>query len=52
MLCTLPGIGNNKALSIIEYRQTNGDYQKIEDIMQVAGIKEGLFQKIKDKITV
>ena len=52
MLCTLPGIGNNKALSIIEYRQTNGDYQKIEDIMQVAGIEEGLFQKIKDKITV
>lgn len=52
VLCTLPGIGSGKAKSIMQYRETNGAFQKIEDIMQVEGIKEGLFQKIKDSITV
>ncbi len=51
-LCTLPGVGSAKAKSIIAYREKNGSYQKIEDIMNVEGIKEGLFQKIKDSITV
>ncbi|MBO5057065.1 MAG: helix-hairpin-helix domain-containing protein [Lachnospiraceae bacterium] len=51
-LCTLPGIGSGKAKSIIEYRTKNGEFHKIEDIMQVEGIKEGLFEKIKDSITV
>ena len=51
-LMTLPGIGEAKALSIIEYRQTNGSFQKIEDIMNIPGIKEAVFSKIKDKITV
>ncbi len=51
-LCTLPGVGSAKAKSIIAYREKNGSYQKIEDIMNVEGIKEGLFQKIRDSITV
>lgn len=51
-LCTLTGIGSNKAKSIIAYREKNGKYQKIEDIMLVEGIKSGMFQKIKDSITV
>lgn len=51
-LCTLTGIGSNKARSIIAYREKNGKYQKIEDIMLVEGIKNGMFQKIKDSITV
>lgn len=52
LLCTLPGIGSSKAKSIIAYREKNGFFQKIEDIMHVEGIKDGLFQKIKDGITV
>lgn len=52
MLDLLPGIGMEKAKSIVAYRQKNGKFQKIEDIMKVEGIKEGLFVKIKDSITV
>lgn len=52
LLCTLPGVGTSKAKSIIAYREANGAYQRIEDIMNVEGIKEGLFQKIRDSITV
>lgn len=51
-LMTLTGIGNAKAESIIRYREDNGNFQSIEEIMQVEGIKEGVFNKIKDKITV
>lgn len=51
-LCTLSGIGSGKAQSIITYRTKNGSFKSIEDIMNVEGIKDGLFQKIKDSITV
>lgn len=51
-LMTLPGIGESKAQSIIDYREQNGKFKSIEDVMKVDGIKDGLFQKIKDKITV
>lgn len=51
-LKTLPGIGDAKARSIVSYRQTNGMFQSIEDLMQVEGIKSGVFDKIKDQITV
>ena len=52
LLCTLSGVGSTRAKSIIAYREKNGAFQKIEDIMKVDGIKDGLFQKIKDSITV
>lgn len=51
-LMTLPGVGESRAESIIKYREDVGAFQSIEDIMQVSGIKEGLFEKIKDLITV
>jgi len=51
-LLTLPGIGESRAEAIIEHRESNGRFTKIEDIMQVSGIKEGAFAKIKDKICV
>lgn len=51
-LMTLPGVGASRAESIIKYREQNGGFQTIEDIMQVSGIKEGLFEKIKDLIKV
>lgn len=52
LLCTLPGIGQTKAESIIAYREAQGGFATIEDIMKVSGIKENGFQKIKDLITV
>lgn len=52
VLCTLPGIGEGKAQSIIDYREKKGGYETIEEIMNVEGIKEGLFEKIKSSITV
>lgn len=52
LLCTLPGIGSSKAESIITYREVYGEFKTTEDIMNVEGIKDGLFRKIKDKITV
>ena len=51
-LMTLPGIGQTRADAIIAYRESRGDFQKIEDIMKVSGIKEGAFNKIRDRITV
>ncbi len=51
-LCTLPGIGEAKAEAILAYRNENGDFQRVEDIMRVPGIKESAFEKIKDLITV
>lgn len=50
-LMTLPGIGEAKAALIVGYRKENGSFSKIEDLMQISGIKEGIFQKIKDHIT-
>lgn len=51
-LMSLPGIGQTRAKSIIEYRTKNGGFSVIEDLMKVPGIKEGLFSRIADKITV
>ncbi len=51
-LCTLPGIGASRAKSIIAYREKNGPFTQIEDIMKVTGIKEAAFAKIKDYICV
>ena len=52
VLCTLPGIGESKAGDIIAYREKQGDFEQVEDIMKVPGIKEYLYQKIEDYITV
>ena len=51
-LMTLPGVGEAKANQIIQYREEHGAFQCIEDIMLISGVKEGLFNKIKDYITV
>lgn len=49
-LMTLSGIGESRAEAIVTYRDTNGSFNKIEDLMKVEGIKEGIFNKFKDKI--
>jgi competence protein ComEA len=51
-LMTLPGIGESKAELIISYRESNGSFSSIEDIMNINGIKNGVYSKIKDYITV
>ncbi|MCF0229382.1 MAG: helix-hairpin-helix domain-containing protein [Parasporobacterium sp.] len=50
-LKTLPGIGDSRASDIIEYRSRQ-KFEKIEDIMNISGIKENLFNRIKDLIKV
>lgn len=51
-LMTLPGIGASKAESILSYREENGSFASIEEIKNITGIKEGVYSKIKDYITV
>ena len=51
-LTTLTGIGATRAQAIIAYREENGPFAVIDDIMNVQGIKEGTFAKIKDEIVV
>lgn len=50
-LMTVTGIGESKAIKIIEYRENNR-FEKIEDIMNVSGIGNAMFEKIKEYITV
>ncbi|MEC1302908.1 helix-hairpin-helix domain-containing protein [Lysinibacillus capsici] len=51
-LATLPGIGPSKALSILTYREENGQFQTIDDLKNVSGIGDKTFEKLKDAITV
>jgi competence protein ComEA len=51
-LSLLPGIGEITAADIISYRESEGDFKCIEDLMSVPGIKESKFNKIKDLICV
>lgn len=51
-LLGLPGIGQAKAEGILAYRETHGGFGRIEDVMEIEGIKEGVFSKIKDRIKV
>jgi competence protein ComEA len=52
LLEALPGIGETRAQDIVDYRDDNGPFKRIEDLLQVKGIGEGTFEKIKDYITV
>jgi len=49
---TLPGIGAKTAALIVEYRQKNGPFKKIEELMNVRGVGEKNFLKLKPQITV
>ena len=51
-LITLNGLGESKAKSIIEYRNSNGEFKNVEELKNVDGIGDALFDKIKDKIIV
>ena len=49
---TLPGIGKTRAESILAYRKERGRFQRPEELMQVEGIKEKTYEKLRDFITI
>ena len=51
-LNTLPGIGESLARRIIAYREANGPFGSIEEIMEVSGIGEAKFAELEDRVTV
>lgn len=52
LLTKLSGIGQTRAEAIIAYRDEHGNFSRVEDIMKVSGIKNALFEKMRDDITV
>ena len=50
LLEALPGIGETKAKAIVTYRETNGPFNHISEIMQVTGIGQNLYDEIKEMI--
>ncbi|HEY9575056.1 MAG TPA: helix-hairpin-helix domain-containing protein [Lachnospiraceae bacterium] len=51
-LMQISGVGSQRADAILQYRKENGLFSSVEEIMQVEGIKEGMFEKIKEEISV
>ena len=49
---TLSGIGESRADAILEYRKKQGGFRSAEELKEVEGIKDGIFDKIKDQIKV
>jgi len=51
-LMRLPGVGKSLSRRIIEYRAGSGSFSSIDELKKVKGVKDALFEKIKDKISV
>ena len=51
-LMTLPGIGESKAKDIIDYRTKNGPFKKLEDLKNIPGIGENVYNNLKENITL
>jgi competence protein ComEA len=51
-LQSLPGIGPSYAKRIVEYREKNGPFKRVEDLLNVQGIGEKTLERIRDRVTV
>ena len=51
-LTALPGIGPSYAKRIVDYREKNGPFKKVEDLLNVQGIGEKTFEKLRDRVTI
>jgi competence protein ComEA len=51
-LATIPGVGPKMAERIVDYRQKNGSFKKVEDLMNVSGIGEKNFLKMRPLVTI
>ena len=51
-LCSVPGVGESTASKIIKYRESNGRFNSIEDVMNISGIKQAKFESMRDYICV
>jgi len=51
-LTALPGIGPSYAQRIVEHREKNGPFKRLEDLLNVRGIGDKTFERIRDRITV
>jgi competence protein ComEA len=51
-LTALPGIGKSYADRIVEYREKNGPFKKVDDLLNVRGIGEKTLERIRDRVTV
>ena len=49
---SLPGIGASRAAAIVEYRKTHGPFQRVEDLVEVSGIGDGILGSIRNLIEV
>ena len=52
MLTQLPGIGNKKAQAIVDYRLENGNFENLDDLLNVKGIGKKLLEKLEGKISL
>ena len=51
-LKALPGIGPSKAAAIVAYRDQHGKFKSVDELKQVKGIGEGIYQKLKEEAVV
>lgn len=51
-LKALPGIGSAKAEAIVEYRKQHGNFKSVEELKNVKGIGDGIYNRLKDEATV